>query len=180
MMSDKAKLRRDRIGVAFGLAIAMLALAGCRSGEPVEVPPFYRDLARVDTSVDQATAAQMISQYRMNSGKGSLAIDPALTAIAQAQAQAIASADNVRASLEPRNQLKTRLASVGETKTYAVENVSAGYRTLAEAFSGWRDSPNHNAVMLDDKVTRMGIATAYASGSKYKVFWSLVLASPKP
>ena len=31
----------------------------------------------------------------------------------------------------------------------AVENVSAGYHTLAEAFSGWRDSPPHRANMLN-------------------------------
>ena len=59
-----------------------------------------------------------------------------------------------------------------------MENASAGYRTLAEAFSGWRDSPKHNAVMLDGRATRMGIATAYSPGSKYRVFWSLVLAAP--
>ena len=51
-------------------------------------------------------------------------------------------------------------------------------RTLAEAFSGWRDSPSHRANMLHDGVTRMGIATAYAPASRYKVFWSMVLAKP--
>lgn len=55
-------------------------------------------------------------------------------------------------------------------------NLSAGYRTLAEAFSGWRDSPEHNAVMLAPGATRMGIATAYAPGSKYKVYWALLVA----
>jgi uncharacterized protein YkwD len=59
----------------------------------------------------------------------------------------------------------------------AVENVGAGYHTLAEAFSGWRDSPSHRANMLN-RGTRMGIASAYAPGSKYKVFWALILAGP--
>ena len=58
----------------------------------------------------------------------------------------------------------------------AASNLSAGYHTLAEAFSGWRDSPAHNRVMLDGRATRMGIATAYAPGSKYKVYWALVVA----
>ena len=39
-------------------------------------------------------------------------------------------------------------------------NLSAGYRRLAEAFSGWRDSPQHDRVMKDAKAKRMGIATA--------------------
>ena len=58
----------------------------------------------------------------------------------------------------------------------AVENISAGYHTLAEAFSGWRDSPPHRANMLNRGVTRLGIAAVYSPNSKYKVFWALILA----
>ena len=63
--------------------------------------------------------------------------------------------------------------SAGET-----ENVGAGYHTLAEAFSGWRDSPSHRGNMLVPGATRMGIAAVYTPSSKYKVFWSLILAAP--
>ena len=62
----------------------------------------------------------------------------------------------------------------------AVENVSAGYHTLAEAFSGWRDSPPHRANMLKSGVTKLGIAASYAPNTKYKVFWTLILASTEP
>ena len=58
----------------------------------------------------------------------------------------------------------------------AIENLSAGYDTLAEAFSGWRQSPAHNGRMLDARARRMGLAAVYAPGSKFKVFWALVLA----
>jgi uncharacterized protein YkwD len=57
--------------------------------------------------------------------------------------------------------------------------VGAGYHTLAQAFSGWRDSPPHRANMLLNGATRMGIAAAYAPKSKYKVFWALILAEPE-
>ena len=73
---------------------------------------------------------------------------------------------------------KTRLAAGGFGGRLAVENVSAGYHTLAEAFSGWRDSPPHRANMLQNGVSRMGIAAVYAPSSKYKVFWTLILAAP--
>ena len=43
-------------------------------------------------------------------------------------------------------------------------------------FSGWRDSPQHNRVLLQKSATRIGIATAYAPGSKYKVYWALIVA----
>jgi hypothetical protein len=32
--------------------------------------------------------------------------------------------------------------------------------------------------MLNSHVTKMGIAAVYAPKSKYKVFWSLILAAP--
>ncbi len=49
---------------------------------------------------------------------------------------------------------------------------------MAEAFSGWRESPQHDRTMLAPSATRLGIATAYAPGSKYKVYWALIVASP--
>src|SRR5437762_982198 len=70
-----------------------------------------------------------------------------------------------------------RLNASGYPATLAVENVSAGYHTLAEAFSGWRDSPPHRANMLKNGVTKLGIAASYAPNTKYKVFWTLILAS---
>ena len=167
--------------IAFSRLLVLLAcslvLAGCLPDRG-SVPPYYKDLARVDAVVDAASAQQMISSYRQNNGLGGLTIDPVLMRAARQQAEAMAQANNVRASLDPQNRLAARLSAAGETQTYAVENASAGYRTLAEAFSGWRDSPKHNAVMLDGRATRMGIATAYSPGSKYRVFWSLVLAAP--
>jgi uncharacterized protein YkwD len=70
-----------------------------------------------------------------------------------------------------------RFKASGFNGTMAVENVGAGYHTLAEAFSGWRDSPSHRANMLKRGATHMGIAAVYAPNTKYKVFWCLVLAA---
>ena len=58
--------------------------------------------------------------------------------------------------------LAKRLNASGYPATLAVENVSAGYHTLAEAFSGWRDLPPHKANMLKNGVTKLGIAASYA------------------
>lgn len=154
-----------------------LALAAC-AAPTGPTPPFYEDLASPTAAIDANAAQRMISNYRTNNGLSPVVIDPALQRVAKAQADAMASANDVKASLQPGNRLSERLVRQGVGEVHAVENVSAGYRTLAEAFSGWRESPKHNAVMLDEKSTRMGIATAYVPGSKYKVFWSLVLAAP--
>ena len=161
-------------------ALTALLLVACQSERFQGPPPFYQDMASADGLVDATTAAQMISQYRSNNGLPGVVPDPQLTAIAKSQADAMAAAGSVNASLQPNQQLATRMASIGEPKTAAAENVSAGYRTFAEAFSGWRESPKHNDVLLMKDATRLGIATAYAPNAKHKVFWSLVMAAPRP
>jgi uncharacterized protein YkwD len=102
-------------------------------------------------------------------------VDPALVKLAEAQSQAMASQNKL--DHDVRAPLPKRLNSSGYPATIAVENVSAGYHTLAEAFSGWRDSPPHRANMLKSGVTKLGIAASYAPNTKYKVFWTLIMAS---
>lgn len=160
------------------LAVIAVGLASCGPDGPT-VPPFYRDLAQRDVVIDAPSARVMISRYRENKGLAGLQIDPVLQRVASEQARAMAARGRVDASLERNNLVRARLDRAGYPAGPAVENVSAGYHTLADAFSGWRGSPRHDANMRDPRVTRMGIATAYAPGNKYKVFWSLVLAGPE-
>lgn len=112
----------------------------------------------------------MISAYRRNKGLGPLLIDPSLMAAARQEAKAMAGSDTPSSA----ETIKQRLAQNGIQK--AEVNTSAGYHTLPEAFSGWRDSPQHNKVMLAENGKRLGIATAYAPGSKYKVYWVLIVS----
>jgi len=161
--------------------VFLVALAGC--GEPpvervsapsvMPEPSMYRSLAQKGVFVDAEAARDMISLYRRNNGLGALALEEKLQDAAQAQATEMAR----RGSLDQhaRGSLGSRLAAAGAPSGVAVENVSAGYHTLAEAFSGWRQSAPHNARMLDARARRMGLATAYAPGAKYKVFWVLIL-----
>jgi uncharacterized protein YkwD len=157
------------------LALAMLVLAGCAEAPrpTASEPSFYKDLASSDARVDAGAAREMISLYRSNHGLGPVAVDTGLEAAAQTQVVAMARANKL--SHEVRGSLATRLDSSGFRKNAGVENVSAGYHTLAEAFSGWRQSKPHNENMLNPRMRRMGIATAYAPDSKYKVFWALVM-----
>jgi uncharacterized protein YkwD len=97
------------------------------------------------------TATQsMISDNRGNNGLGPIIIDADLMPLASEQARATAAGDRMGRAFQER-MCKA-----------AVENVGAGYYTLADAFSGWRDSAPHRANMLNRGVTHMGIAAAYA------------------
>jgi len=157
-------------------SLSALALAACQSEKPVQrsqTPSFYVSMAKADAAVDAAMARDMISAYRGNNGLRPLALDPDLQAAAQATADAMAAADKPSSA----DAFKARLAAAGYAAPAA--NLSAGYHTLAEAFSGWRESPQHNRVLLDSKATRIGIATAYAPHSKYKVYWALAVAADR-
>lgn len=161
----------------FAALLALIALTGCAAEfTPTPGPSFYRDLANPSGQVDASVAASMISGYRTNHGLPEVTVDPALTRLAEAQTAAMARRD--RLDHNAGKPFVARLRAAGYDARTAAENVGAGYHTLAEAFSGWRDSAPHRANMLLAGATRMGIAVAYAPTSKYKVYWTLILAEP--
>jgi uncharacterized protein YkwD len=162
---------------AGALVFAVVSLAGCADTAKQAQPSFYQSLASPNAALDANAAASMISGYRANNGLAALSIDPALMRLAEAQAQAMAARDRITHNTGGAAFIE-RLKRSGYDAKVAAENISAGYHSLAEAFSGWRDSPPHRANMLLKGADRMGIAAVYAPGSKYKVFWALIIASP--
>ena len=163
---------------AGALAVAGLAACGLTADRdpPAGQPSFYRSLASAGASLDAAAAQSMISGYRRNNGLSAVTLDPTLMRLAEEQARAMATRDKMDHNVA--GAFGARVQKSGFDAKIAVENIGAGYHTLAEAFSGWRDSPGHRANMLKGGATHMGIAAVYAPNSKYKVFWSLVLAAP--
>jgi uncharacterized protein YkwD len=158
-------------------ALALLGFAGCASDAPLPSgrPSFYNNLAE-GGQLDAAAAQSMISGYRANNGLGAVAIDPDLMKLAEEHTRTMAARDKLDHNVG--KAFSQRIRGGRFDAKVAVENISAGYHTLAEAFSGWRDSPPHRANMLNRNVTRMGIAAIYSPKSKYKVFWTLILAAP--
>ena len=159
-------------------ALALLGFSGCASEAPPPMsgqPSFYRNLAQ-GGQLDPAAAQSMISGYRGNNGLGAVTLDPDLMRLAEEHSRNMAARDKL--DHDVGKAFNQRIRGSRFDAKVAVENISAGYHTLAEAFSGWRDSPPHRANMLNKGVTRMGIAAVYSSKSKYKVFWTLILATP--
>jgi len=167
-------------GIAPARAVTLCSLTaglfGCEAEKPPSNPTFYRSLANPDEKVDAAAAASMVSGYRRNNGLSAVTLDPKLMKMAETHAQAMASRNSLDHGVG--GPFAQRIQRSGFDPKVAVENIGAGYHTLAEAFSGWRDSPTHRANMLRSGVTKMGIATAYSPNSKYRVFWAMVLAAP--
>lgn len=159
------------------MALIAVSFGGCADNYiPKSEPSFYRNLARSGAELDAAAAASMISGYRANNGLPAVELDADLMRLAQAQADVMARRDKLdHGAGKPFVQ---RLKASGYDAKRAAENISAGYHTLAEAFSGWRDSSPHRANMLLTGATRMGIAAVYTPASKYKVYWAMILAEP--
>ncbi len=160
------------------MVAVLLALGGCSTDNYMskEQPAFYLSMASADAQIDGPTAASMISGYRQNNGLNAVEVDPLLMQAAQVQSRAMAARNKMEHDVA--GKLDKRINASGFKAAKAVENIGAGYHTLAEAFSGWRDSPPHRENMLASGVTKIGIATSYAPNSKYKVFWTLILAAP--
>src|SRR5262249_4005121 len=141
----------------------------------LEPPPMYPNRAEPGAKLDPPAAASMTTQYRHNNGLGGVEVDQDLVKLAEAQSRAMASRNKL--DHEVRAPLAKRLSVAGYPAEIAVEKVSAGDHTLAGAFSGWGGSPPHKANMLNSGVTKLGIAASYAPDTKYKVFWTLIMAS---
>jgi hypothetical protein len=52
------------------------------------------------------------------------------------------------------------------------ENIAAGYSTAEAVFTGWKNSPGHDANMLNTNFTVIGIGLEYVQGSPYGNYWT--------
>lgn len=157
-----------RLAVTGALALVLAACAGERAPSG-DGPSFYR---RIDegAALDEEAALSLVNAHRARNGAPPLSLDPALTAQARLRAASVAQTDTSTWGEVPK--VAPVAARQGEVRR---ERVSAGYRTLAEAFSGWRDSPPHNAVLLERSGTRLGIAAVDRPGTKYRVYWAIIV-----
>jgi uncharacterized protein YkwD len=167
-------------GKCFGspiFAFALVALlAGCVETRPTVTPVMYRSLASAGASVDQAEAADLLNGHRRLKGLEPMTADATLESIAGEAARQLANLDQPDAIVAAHVRALLKKAQI--PTTHAAENLSGGYYTLADAFSGWRGAPRQEKTISLPGATRFGIASAYAPESKYKVYWALVVAGP--
>ncbi len=52
------------------------------------------------------------------------------------------------------------------------ENLAVGYETAEEAMKAWKESPSHNAAMLDGNYRVMGVARINEPGSVHNWYWT--------
>jgi len=161
------------------LATGAIALAGCVATTQQAQRRAWSAKELAAVRLDPSAAAADLNAYRASKGLKPVRLDPALTAMAEAQARAMAAADAL--SHDAGGSFPSRLAGSGIGATEAGENLGGGYMSLSEAMNGWRQSPGHDANLLLASASRFGIAIAKNANTQYGVYWAMEVAGePRP
>ena len=155
-----------------GRALALSLLSAALLGPVTTASPAY---AAVALDAEEAALCTMINNYRATNGLGALMVSPTLTNAAEWYSNDMASKNywysNHTDSLG-RDPFK-RMADFGYTfNTYKGENIAAGYAAAADTFNQWKNSPGHNANMLNANYKAIGIGKGSNTASTYRHYWT--------
>ncbi len=116
---------------------------------------------------------ELINAYRKANGLGTLVITPKLTTAAVWMSTDMAAKDYMSHTDSQGRDPFQRMADLGyDFNTAKGENLAAGQTTAQEAFDAWKNSPGHNANMLNASFKAIGIARVYGAGSTYGYYWT--------
>ena len=124
----------------------------------------------------------LINNARAANGQKALALNPQLSAAAQAHSADMACNDFLSHTGSDGSTWYTRVMAQGYAYSYASENIYAGspsYGGDAQgAFDWWMNSPIHKANILSPKVTEIGIGYLFYDKSSYGGYYTLDFARP--
>ena len=136
---------------------------------PIENPPLPRPKPSLhDLAADNPAA--LISAFRHQNGEEPVAISPALTRIAQAQADAMAIHDSLdHNALAP---FSSRIGRSGFSR--AAENIAFGHADFASTLKQWTNSSGHRANLLLHGAKWVGVAHAQ---NGHRIYWAMVIGA---
>jgi uncharacterized protein YkwD len=129
-------------------------------------------------TIDTYEALRLVNDFRSSRGLPALTLDRNATGAAQILAKDMAKHDHMSHIGPNGADIGKRLTLAGYSYRVCAENVGVGQRSLAEVVEGWKKSPPHSRNMLLAEAKHMGIAYEYKPDTKYKTFWTLVMAAP--
>lgn len=134
---------------------------------PIEAPPLPRPKPSLRATVADGAAA-LISAFRQQHGEGSVAISPALTRIAQEQANAMAGRDLLDHDvLAPFSSRMSR-----SHFNRAAENIAYGHADFASTLKQWTNSTGHRANLLLHGAKWVGVAHAQ---NGRRTYWAMII-----
>jgi uncharacterized protein YkwD len=114
----------------------------------------------------------LINNYRAANGLGSLILSVTITNAAEWMAKDMAEKNYFSHTDSLNRDPFQRMAAFGYPQQgYRGENIAAGNALASATFDQWKNSPGHNANMLNANFRIMGIARYYVAGSTYRWYW---------
>ena len=117
------------------------------------------------------SAAELISHFRAQHGEARVTRDATLDRIAEAQAHAMASREQL--GHEVLGSFSSRIAPSGAGR--AAENIAYGYDNFEKTLQQWIDSSEHRKNLLLHNASRVGIASARDASGK-RTYWAMEIA----
>ena len=160
---------RGRIGRALSraslLAVLVVAVIGLSavtlSGSAVAL------------DAEEQAFLRIINDYRAAAGLVPLSANSRLNDIARWMSQDMVANDYFGHTDSLGRDPFQRMDDFGYTyNTWRGENLAAGVADAQAAFELWRDSPGHNANLLNPNFKVIGIARAYGSETMYGWYWA--------
>lgn len=128
-------------------------------------------------SGEEQTLLDHINSYRIENGLIPLNVSPALTAAARWMSEDLGNNDYFSHTDFLGRSPFQRMAIFGYDceayNTWCGENLAAGSSSGSETFDLWRNSPGHNANMLNPNYRVAGIAAVLNPDSTYGWYWTL-------
>ena len=130
--------------------------------------------AEVALDSEELEFLDLINDYRDQNGLGTLVLSDALNQAATWKSTDMATNDYFAHDDELINRsFVDRLRDCGYTaNTWLAENIAAGNDTAAQVFLQWRESPGHNANMLNPDLVAIGIARVFSDSATYGWYWT--------
>jgi uncharacterized protein YkwD len=114
----------------------------------------------------------LINAYRAQNGLEPLAMSPTLTTAARDHSQDMGTQNYFDHTGLNGSTFSQRIAAAGYPGGTLAENIFAGDQTAQGAFESWRNSPGHNANMLNPAYKAIGIGRANVPGSDWGWYWT--------
>lgn len=146
------------------------------SGETKVSAPADQDL----TPFSPEQALQLVNDYRVQKSLRPLRLNAKLSEAAYKHSTDLSKSDRISHYGSDGSDTWDRVRRTGYTAKVTAENVGTGQRTIAEVFTGWQNSRDHNTNLLLPDAEEMGIAMVYSPSTQFKTFWTLVLGAPVP
>lgn len=138
-----------------------------------------RDAGAAAYDAEELSVLELINDYRESRGAEPLLLSDTLSVAAERHSDDMGErrffAHNTQSSshypegAEPWD----RMEQEGYTyNTLKGENIAAGYETAEAAFRAWRNSPSHNAAMLDENYKVVGVSRVNVPGSPFGWYWT--------